>query len=362
MKLSFKNGKFKIMQIADIQESYPLNPDTVKLIDLALEREQPDLVVLTGDQVQGYSQCFKKDTHTRYESTVDTFMEPIVKRNIPFCLTFGNHDDDCVLTKSEILAMYEKYPNFVRAEEADRLDEGTFSLQIKGSDGADVLAIYLLDSEKKGKDGNYAPMPEHRIAWLKAQKAKNAYLPAVLFQHIPFPEYFDVLEKCGRFQKGAIEAFKSRKNTFYRLPDMVKGDLFGEVPGCPEAASGEFAEIKKDGDIFAVWVGHDHINSFKRQLDGIDIGYTQGAGFNTYGPGAERGVRIFTFDESDVRAYETYTVTMGELCDFKPSQPLKEFVFVHAPTSVYEVVSKAKKIAVVGGAIIVGAMIVKRFK
>ena len=34
--LSFKDGKFKIMQIADIQEDYAVNPDTIKLIDLAL--------------------------------------------------------------------------------------------------------------------------------------------------------------------------------------------------------------------------------------------------------------------------------------------------------------------------------------
>ena len=31
------------MQIADIQENAVVNPDTIKLIDLALEREMPDL-------------------------------------------------------------------------------------------------------------------------------------------------------------------------------------------------------------------------------------------------------------------------------------------------------------------------------
>ena len=40
MNLNFNNGKFKIMQIADVQEDVPHNPDTVKLIDLALERAQ----------------------------------------------------------------------------------------------------------------------------------------------------------------------------------------------------------------------------------------------------------------------------------------------------------------------------------
>ena len=41
------NGKFKIMQLADIQEIPNVSVDTVKLIDRALEEEKPDLVVLT---------------------------------------------------------------------------------------------------------------------------------------------------------------------------------------------------------------------------------------------------------------------------------------------------------------------------
>ena len=57
--LKFRNGKFKIMQIADVQEDYPVNPDTIRLIELAAERERPDLVVFTGDQIQGYSSCYK---------------------------------------------------------------------------------------------------------------------------------------------------------------------------------------------------------------------------------------------------------------------------------------------------------------
>jgi predicted nucleotide-binding protein (sugar kinase/HSP70/actin superfamily) len=76
-----------------------------------------------------------------------------------------------------------------------------------------------------------------------------------------------------------------------------------------------------------MFVGHDHNNSFYTNYQGIDLGYCQGAGFNTYGPGDKRGVRIFTFDENDVRNYETYYATIGELCDYKPAKPFLEFLF-----------------------------------
>ena len=46
--------KFKIMQIADTQETPDVSPDTLSLINSALDREKPDLVIFTGDQIKGY--------------------------------------------------------------------------------------------------------------------------------------------------------------------------------------------------------------------------------------------------------------------------------------------------------------------
>ena len=46
-KLTFKNGQFKIMQIADAQElPFGVSPDTLKLMELAVQAEKPDLIVL----------------------------------------------------------------------------------------------------------------------------------------------------------------------------------------------------------------------------------------------------------------------------------------------------------------------------
>lgn len=43
-----KDGKFKIMQITDIQEIYNVSNDTLKLLEAAVEKEKPDLVVYTA--------------------------------------------------------------------------------------------------------------------------------------------------------------------------------------------------------------------------------------------------------------------------------------------------------------------------
>lgn len=352
-ELKFKGSKFKIMQIADIQEDMPFNPDTIKLITLAIEKEKPDLVILTGDQIQGYHTCYKKDAKRKVEDCIFAFTEPMERLGIPFAMTFGNHDDDCAVTKDEQLEIYKKRKTFIHTAPRNESDSATYILRIKSSNGEkDILGVYLIDSNKKESDGAYSPVKKEQIEWYKStrdsiEKELGAVLPSIVFQHIPLPEYYDTLERCSFFKKGRVEAYRDRKNQFYCLPESApKGSFMGESPATPVINNGEFSAFKEKGDVFAVYVGHDHNNSYYLKKDGIDLGYTQGAGFNTYGPGDKRGVRVFVFDESDVRNYETYTVTMGELCSDKPSKPVKEFVLKTMPTSVETVKTFAKRLAV----------------
>ena len=367
-QLKFKNGKFKIMQIADIQENYQLNPDTIKLITLALDKEKPDLVVLTGDQIQGYSGCYLKDAERKVKHVIDQFLAPIKERNIPFAVTFGNHDDDCKCSKQIQMQHYLSYDNCVYSEPRSEEDPGTFALTVKDSDDKDALAIYLFDSGKAVMNGaSFPPVKKEPIEWYKNKRdsykeSLGEYLPGFVFQHIPVPEYFDAIEKVNFFTKGRVEAYKSRRNTFYRLREdaLRNGGLMYEAPATPEENSGQFEALKEKGDVFAMFVGHDHNNSYFTNYQGIDLGYCQGAGFNTYGPGDKRGVRIFTFDENDVRNYETYYVTIGELCDYKPAKPFLEFVFRNAPVSPDQAITDISRIAGAVGTVIIGAKIIKK--
>jgi hypothetical protein len=99
------DGKFKIVQIADTHmvtgmgvckdaidaEGNPLpeseaDPLTVEFMGRVLDKEQPDLVVLTGDNVHHDV----LDTQTALFKVV----APIIKRQIPWAAIFGNHDDE----------------------------------------------------------------------------------------------------------------------------------------------------------------------------------------------------------------------------------------------------------------------------
>ncbi len=368
-QLKFENGKFKIMQIADIQENYQLNPDTIKLITLALDKEKPDLVVLTGDQIQGYSACYLKDTEARVKHVINEFIAPIAERKIPFCVTFGNHDDDCKCSKEVQMKHYTSFENCIHTEPRCEEDPGTFAVTLKDSDGKnDILALYFFDSGKANINGaSFPPVKKEQIEWYQNKRdsfkeSLGEYLPGFVFQHIPVPEYFNIIEKANFFSKGRVEAYKSRKNTFYKLDDetLSKGGFMYEAPAAPDINAGQFDALKEKGDIFAMYVGHDHNNSFYKNLDGIDLGYCQGAGFSTYGPGDLRGVRLFVFDENNVRNYKTYCRTIGELCDYKPAKPFQEFVFRNAPVSPDQAITDLSRVALAVGTAAVGVKIIKK--
>ncbi len=364
-QLHFTDKKFKIMQIADVQENAKVNPDSIKLIDLALERENPDLVVFTGDQIMGYSPTFKKNPLASVNFALGSILEPIMRRNVPFCVTFGNHDRDCGVSHEQQMLLYQSYPSFVYAV-PNGDDLGTFSVQIQDSNKTkNIFNLYVFDSNAKEEDGTYSPVFEHQIQWYKNEREKiktenGAYLPSLVFQHIPVPEFFDVIKQVKKGTKGSVEAFYNHANEFYVLHDetIAAGGFMGESPAAPVINNGQFEALKEKGEVLGLFVGHDHNNSFVKNLDGIDLGYTQGAGFNTYGPGDKRGVRIFELDEEALTEYKTRTLTMGQLCDFKPSNPVKEIIMTKLPTSIAEGKKLALKVATGIAVVAVGGKII----
>ena len=333
--------KFKIMQIADTQEIPAVSPDTLNLINNALDREKPDLVIFTGDQIKGYSKKFKKDPAI-IESTIDILVEPIAKRNIPFMVTYGNHDAQCGVDNRGQYKFYAKYDNFISGDLRNADDVGTADIQIYSStEDKPVFELYIIDSHGKAKDGaGYAPVDKEQIEWYVSRREQlkdenGDYLPSLVFQHIPVPEFFDVIKKVPKGTKGAVPAYGAHENEYFVLNDetIAEGGFMLESPASPDVNTGEFEAMSEKGDVLGIYVGHDHNNSFVVKYKGVDLGYTQGAGFNVYGPGENRGVRIFELDETAPREYKTHTATFKELCGTKIKTPVKEFIYKHAPTS-----------------------------
>ena len=48
------NGEFTIMQVSDIQDNFRLRAVAKKFLRYSIEKIDPDLIILTGDNIAGY--------------------------------------------------------------------------------------------------------------------------------------------------------------------------------------------------------------------------------------------------------------------------------------------------------------------
>lgn len=359
------------MQIADVQDIFPVSADSIKLLTLAVAKEKPDLAVFTGDQIYGLDPRIRiGNTRKNVERVITAYLAPLENAGIPFCVTFGNHDSQCGIPNNEQTAIYARSPFYVEGERFTESDTGTTRLPIFNDDGTEhVFDLFLFDSGGQSVTGEYFPVTEEQLSGFEKarenEEKDDGKVPFIVFQHIPVPEFFDVLKKVPRGTKGAVEAFRTHKNEFYVLPDEIlkKGGFMYESPAAPDKNSGEFDTLERDGGCLAIIVGHDHINSFAADKNGIKLIYTQCAGFNVYGPKRQRGVRVIDLSTDNLKSFETHTVTFDELCSDRLQKPLTEFVLTHIPTSM-EQVKRIAAFAAAGAAAVgaAGILFVKKSK
>ena len=257
-------------------------------------------------------------------------------------MTFGNHDCQVgISNQDQFYHIYKRLPNCI-GEQAEGIDGGgTCAIPIEASDGSgrDVFELYLFDSGTDAREGGYEAFDPKIIAWYRKQREdlreKNGmYVPSIVFQHIPMREYYEVLKRVDRGEKGAVRAYRTHKNEYYKLGETCgAGDVFLEPPSVPDVNTGEFEALSECGEVLAVFVGHDHKNNFVGCYRNIALGFTPSAGFNVYGNRTKRGVRCIVLNEKKPYEYHTYTRTYEELVGKKVSRPVFDYLTSKAPAT-----------------------------
>jgi hypothetical protein len=70
--------------------------------------------------------------------------------------------------------------------------------------------------------------------------------------------------------------------------NRVYGVLDDVGVACSALNTGFYAAAKERGDIKAMYVGHDHSNTFEGDYNGITLGYGLKTGWTSYGPAEGR--------------------------------------------------------------------------
>ncbi|KAL4933873.1 uncharacterized protein BDV17DRAFT_278930 [Aspergillus undulatus] len=315
-----ENGRFKIMQLADLHLSTGLghcrdpvppelipgqgceaDPRTLEFVERLLDEEQPDLVILSGDQVNG-------ETSKDAQSPLYKSVKLLVDRKIPYAAIFGNHDDEGNLDRQQSMALLEELPYSLSSAGPEDIDGvGNYIVEVLGRGNTDhsALTLYLLDSHSYSPDERqyrgYDWIKPNQIRWFKttAQSLKNkhheyTYMHMnMAFIHIPLPEFAD------------------RKN-YYR-------GNWSEASTAPGFNSGFKDALEEEGILF-VGCGHDHANDYcslskdASQKPSLWMCYGGGAGFGGYGGygGFIRRVRFFDFDMNPGRVVTYKRLEYGD--------------------------------------------------
>ncbi len=320
------DGKFKILQLADIQDNQTLSGVTKAYLEQMIATEKPDLIVLTGDNIDGSS----SGTAVNADKAVRAMFEVLEPFGVPVAATFGNHDDQKHdLSKEAQMAIYNEYKcNISIDQDNTLLDEngevvdlegcGTYNLPILSSDGSKTaFNLWILDSGSYDPEtGGYDHVRENQLKWMTQTAANLANenggepVPSFIFQHIIVPNIYEALEEVPYGTKGSFGHHKK----FYRLPSWaVEGSEMYEAPTCSEVDGGEVDAAIGIGGVLAIVSGHDHVNSFQLAYPSpdakeFDLINTQTCGVSAYGKTSLRGVRVFELDEKDLSTFETRTI------------------------------------------------------
>jgi hypothetical protein len=295
-----EDGTFTIVQFTDlhVQNGEPEDLLTEALMAEVLDAEQPDLVVLTGDVIAG-AKC--TDPAASWQRAV----APVVEHAVPWAAVFGNHDDEGVLSRADLMELQVGMPYCMSSPGPEDVSGvGNYVLPILASGSDDPAAnLYMLDSNAYAEThiAGYGWIRRDQIEWFLRTTAEGraanggASLPALAFFHIPLPEYNQIWD---------MEICYGHKH---------------EPICCPLLNSGFFAALHEAGDVLGTFVGHDHINDFQGELHGIRLCFGRGTGFNTYGrEGFLRGARVIRLREGE-HNFETWLrLENGELVQEQP--------------------------------------------
>ncbi len=328
-KLQFgSDGNFRIMQISDIQDGTLLTPATKKFIKEVVVDAQPDLIVLTGDNISAGSATLGTEAIDKLlvKTAINNYMSVFEEIGVPVAVTFGNHDAEEKVSKEYQMEVYASYDYCVAIDEGDAIYGcGTYNLPIYSSKDASKIAynLWMIDSNMYDEErGGYDYVHQDQLDWyvktsneLKEQNGGKV-VPSMMFQHIIVNEIYDVIVEVPESEKDSYEYVEVENEdgsiTYNAIkPEVLKKGVINEMP-CPSTYNGgQFDTIVAQGDVVAMFFGHDHKNTFEVSHKGVDLVNTPTAGFGSYGDYG-RGVRVIDINENST----DYKTEIIEYVDF----------------------------------------------
>lgn len=273
LNLDAAQDEFRILQLADTQMRYATDSymqPTLDLIKDLVEKADPHLIVLTGDNTEG----------PKGVAILKKFLPFLSDFNIPYAAVFGNHDPEAA-SKDTLAKIYMDNENSL-FQKGPRKIHGVGNYVINLMSNEEIkYSIYMIDSNRyraySAKDrlesqwkasGSYDYIYPDQIAWYKynvnrIKDEADKVVNSLAFFHIALPEH---------------RAYEQAKDD-----DVILAQAGRQEAVCnPWVNTGLFDVMKELGSTKGVFVGHDHINNYVFNYQGIILGYGMKTGKGSY--------------------------------------------------------------------------------
>ncbi|KAF9005947.1 Metallo-dependent phosphatase-like protein [Cyathus striatus] len=353
-----RDGKFKILQVADLHYSVSqgycrdtlLSPCdhsdnmTTTLLGRVLDAEKPDMVVFTGDQLNG------QGTSWDPKSVLAKFAKAVHARKIPWAAVFGNHDEEDGLAKDTQVMLMKGLPySLVDRGPKDIHGSGNYVLKVMSADPSKthLLTLYFLDSGSYSKgfpewfgfftSTEYDWIRQDQIDWFLQESGsisqiERPFVPdtgkdmgkiwdkrqgsdqvvpqskrlakpnALMFFHIPLAESYSKADTDRRTDKPldvGISGQEQRGNAKGNDGFFEKGIL--KAMESDHRAAGQAHEVKVIGN------GHCHLTENCRRVQGVWHCFGGGGSYSGYGKiGFDRRFRVYDISDygETIRTYK----------------------------------------------------------
>lgn len=263
-------GNFRIVMFTDmhLDGNNETGYKTIERMVDTVQKEQPDLVLLGGDNVTG----------GMTEKRAHQLGEIFEKLGVYWGGVLGNHegDNNWSISRTKMMDVFMSYDHCIMQKGLGIIDgDCNYVIKLLNKKGKLIEAIFCLDTfdeisdeqretleiiDGKKYDGAHA----NQVEWYK-QKAEGMKKElkgkkSIMLIHIPLPAY-DKAYSDGKILYG--EKNEDFCSTAYE--------------------NGLFEAIKECGVTRAVFCGHDHVNNIGMEYEGIVLSYIEQSGYGSYG-------------------------------------------------------------------------------
>lgn len=309
-----ENRKFKILQLTDMQiidgtqQRYEgrLTPQCYEKWNPSMDEEniyshmryltektKPDLIIITGDMIYGEFDD-SGESLKRFINFTDSL-------EIPWAVTFGNHDNESKMGIDWQCKMIEnaKYSLFRRGSV---FGNSNYSIGLFCG-GKLKRLLFMVDTNGCGDIGIEPGIRDNQLEWIKNEiistREEYGKVPSFMFMHEPTDDFSDAYISAG-YQR-EYDADEENYASYVIGEDVpaVNGDFGTKHEPIYACCRQKIMPFLKEMGFDGVFAGHCHKINTSVMYNGIRFTFGYKTGYYDYHDEKENGGTLITIDNNN---------------------------------------------------------------